>query len=83
MARECKIRKGKQTYASGFANEFTVEGYYVTVPTVEGTSTAFVEDLSTAFSIIGKYDNEADEIEKRAKALAEYCINNKWTYAGT
>ena len=55
----------------------TKKGYNVTVPTSNGSREVFVEHLSEAFSIIGKYDNEADKIERDAKRLADYLTSDE------
>ncbi len=56
------------------------DGYDVTIPNAMGSTTSFVEHLSQAFSMIGKYDNEALAIDKRAKEIGEYLSSEegKW-----
>ena len=54
-----------------------VDGFNVTIPNEMGSSTSWVEHISQAFDMIGKYDNEALAIDKRAKEIGDYIIKNK------
>lgn len=53
------------------------DGYRVTIPNEMGSSTTFVEHLSEAFSLVGKYDNEAEAINKRAQELGNYLSSDE------
>ncbi len=53
------------------------DGYDVTIPNAMGSTTRFVEHLSEAFSLIGKYDNEAHAIEIRSKELSKYLSSDE------
>ena len=93
MKKVCKIRKGKNWVQIGreplehfftYSNEKRYriiseerDGYFVTIPNEMGTSEKWVEHLHEAFSLIGKYDNEALEIEKRAKRLSDYLTSDE------
>ena len=78
---KCTIQSGEQTFLSGRPGQYTVSGYYVTVPTPMGNSKQFVEHLSQAMSIIGKYDNEADFIKEQKELFA--ACSEKWWSHGT
>ena len=77
MRKECKIRKVTERFAVGRPEEFSKEGYRVTIPNEMGSSEVFVEHLSEAFSLIGKYDNEAEDIERRAKRISDYLTSEE------
>ena len=91
--RECKIKAGKGRVVVGrekLENFFTydneikyrvitkeVDGFWVTIPNEMGSETTFVRWLSSAFDLIGKFDNEADAINKRAKEIGNYIVKNE------
>ena len=80
--RECKIEHGQSYVRVGLGPKDILgnreilsekrDGYWVTIPNHMGSTKSFVEHLSQAFDMIGKYDNEALAIEKRAKELGEF-----------
>ncbi len=75
----CTIVPVDRTWTTWNGVECGFKGYDVTVPTAMGSHTRSVEHLSEAFSIVGKYDNEAEEIERRAQGIAEYLTSDgKW-----
>ena len=93
MRKECKIEKaqgyvviGREKLESFFTYSDKVryrtitelrDGYHVTIPNEMGSSRVFVEHLSEAFALVGKYDNEAEAIERRAKDISNYLTSDK------
>ena len=85
--KECKIEHGKSYVRVGLGPKDVLgnreilselrNGYWVTIPNAMGSSKSFVEHISQAFDMIGKYDNEALAIDKRAKEIGDYIIKNK------
>ena len=73
---ECKIRHGEGYISLGRY----VKGFYVTIPNSMGSTESFVEHLSDAFAMVGKYDNEAEEIKRAAKRIGDYLSSDegKW-----
>ena len=88
--KECKIKKAQGWVRVGLGPKDILgnreilsekrDGYDVTIPNAMGYTTTWVEHLSQAFSMVGKYDNEALAIEKRAQEIGEYMRDNKWAY---
>ena len=77
MISKCKIEKGVQRFACGTPQEFSVDGYYVTIPNDMGTSTTFVKNIHEAFSLVGKFDNEYESIKKRSEDIARYLTSDE------
>lgn len=83
--KECKIEHTTSVMDTtwkrdGSGQRVETKGYNVTIPNAMGSTTTFVEHLSQAFSMIGKYDNEALAIDKRAKEIGQYLTSDegKW-----
>ena len=75
------IKKVRREWTTYNGKEMVFDGYDVTIPNEMGHVTKSVETLVEAFGLVGKYDNEADAIDRRAKEISEFLTkdeNKKW-----
>ena len=87
MSKICKIVDGENWVQVGleepdaYGNRKIIselrKGYWVTIPTVMGSTEKFTTNIKEAFSWIGRYDNEADDIDRRAKELGAYLSSDE------